>query len=153
MIDETSRNSLARNAVFLGIGCVWLGCMGVMIKISFYVSKDLALSGIMSFTGDIATVIGFAMVYFRNPFFDKLKLSGGIDGSTEARKQIASTAYDLISYVIAWHAVAAIILRGDFLYHMIGGHAKSVLTFVITFAFGAAGIISIKGYRNARRKV
>lgn len=152
MIDETSRNSLARSAVFVSVGAVWFVLMAVMIKIAFWVSSDPTLGGIMSLSGDVATVFGFGMVYFRNPFFDKLKYSGKLSKWTEVEKKLASVTYDLLSYVIAWHAVAAIILRGDFLYDMFGEHAGTTLIALISLAFCIASIIAIKGFRSARHQ-
>lgn len=127
--------------------------MWVVIKLYFAAFDDPSLPEIMGQTGDIGTVAAFAMVYFRNPFLERFAIS--VDERSAAafdwdfvKSKVKVLIYDVISYVLAWHALAAIPLRrdwsGSFLYY----YLDQIFLALILLNFCLAACILIWGRRR-----
>lgn len=111
-LSEETKVSLIRPLIFLLVGIGWLGLMGLVIIIAFKVSNNPPLSSIMSVSGDMATFIAFFMIYLRPGIFNVIIKSE--DKPTPSYIQsVRSFIYDFISYILAWHAIAAIVLRRE----------------------------------------
>lgn len=136
------------------MGLVWLGLMYLLIHVSFAFSDAPSLPDIMKWTGDFGTVLAFAMIYFRNPFLEKyavdnsMRQSGVLDWNI-VKSKFGVFIYDVLSYVLAWHALVAIVLRHDWLISIVGESSSEILLALIVVTFLLAGYVLIRGYQKA----
>ncbi|MBT8154329.1 hypothetical protein KMP13_10550 [Epibacterium ulvae] len=147
------RASLVRSFVFLAMGILWLGMMYLIINGFVWAFSDIKLSEIMSTTGDIATVFAFSMVYMRNSFINSFSLDvekqrEKISFWGETKKRFRIFLYDAFSYLLAWHAVVAVLLRSDRLNNIIADMTTGLLTFAIIISFVATAWLLLKGYKE-----
>lgn len=139
-LSREIKASLIRPSIFLLVGIGWLGIMSLVIIFAFKVSHNPPLSSIMSVSGDVATLIAFFMIYFKPGVFNVAIISE--DKSTSRYIQSAkSFLYDFLSYILAWHAIAAIALRKDSVNKFVDNNSLYFLAVSVLFLLLAAFII------------